>query len=431
MKSFVTLAMMFGTFLALTANAQEGRQRAKGALGSPSGVILTLRREAAKTATARFSQLFSALSEEKIRAELKLSAEQADLEGRLEKLTRDIIRAWLLRDLDATPPPPPDVLGERLSERGDRLRARVVAHAEEIAIEGILTSYQGRFLNGAIGRKARPLLSDRFGPPAIWVVDEKLRAEQVKWQLQEIGRDLGGRTTGSVFCAMRGCPQLLQFLDPETKQVPPRLARIARPYMPAVDLSKDESGLTIRLDSLTADVVRAWVIRDLEKVPPPTKDQLTQRFMDYPRLNHSLMAHAELIALEGILTQDQADRCLCSIWKEAGMKSLRDPALAARLRLSTSQRDEVLLLLAQKDTISDKQSEAQEPLFALDISRPDVRIVSEEIARDARERLDQVDAIIWDTLTPAQARILSRIMGDKVQPPPRPAAKRKKSTRPG
>ncbi len=72
------VAMIFGTFLALTANAQESRPPVSRPQGSSSAVILKVRTEAAKMATARFSRLFSALYEQKIRGELILSAKQVD-----------------------------------------------------------------------------------------------------------------------------------------------------------------------------------------------------------------------------------------------------------------------------------------------------------------------------------------------------------------
>jgi hypothetical protein len=430
MKSLMTLAMISGTVLALSAKGQESGQPTRGPQRSPSAVTLKLRREAAKVATANFSQLFSALSDGKIRPALKLSARQADLADRLEKLTRDVVSAWLLRDLDATPPPP-DVLEERLSARGDRLRARIIAHAEAMATEAILTPRQGRTLSGAIGRKVGPLLGYRFGPPAVWTVDPKVGAPELTSQLQEMERTYADHTTGPIFLAMLGVPRFREFLDPKTGEVPETMAAKARPYMPPASLSKDEYGLANRLDSLIADAYRAWLVRDLDKPPLPTRDNLCQRLMEHGWLERSLWAHAELIALEGILTPEQADRCLSSVWKELGLRALLDPALAARLRLSKSQRDEIIFLLEDKQLIWDRKSEAQAPLISLAFTRPDVANASEQIARDAADARGRVDEEIWGTLMPAQARVLRRIMGDTTQQPPRPAAKRKKATRRG
>ena len=188
MRSLVKLGMMLGTFLAtllaLNGNAQESQQPATRSRESASPVIPKLRDEAAKMGTARFSKLFSALSDKKIRAELRLTAEQADLAGRLEKLTRDVIKAWLLRDLDATPPPSADVLSQRLSERGDRLRTRIVAHAEAMLIEGILTPRQRRICTEATGRKDPPLMSRRE-PPRPFIPDETFRTYELAQHLRE------------------------------------------------------------------------------------------------------------------------------------------------------------------------------------------------------------------------------------------------------
>ncbi len=213
-------------------------------------------------------------------------------------------------------------------------------------------------MSAAKGRKAGPLLGYRFGPPAIWTVDPNLGVQELTWQLQEMAGTSGDHTSEAIFLAILGVPRFREFLDPVTGEIPQKLADIARPYMPPAALSKDEYSLANRLDSLIADAYRAWLIRDLDKSPLPTKDHLRQRLMEHGWLEHSLWAHAGLIALEGILTPEQVDRCLTSVWKELGMKALLDPALAARLRLSKSQRDEILLLVENKQVIWDKQTEA-------------------------------------------------------------------------
>ena len=97
--------------------------------------------------TAELSPLFTTLADPDDKTELHLSDQQRDLARQLDELTRDLIRAWLIRDLDADHPPKLALLSERLSERGDRLRDRVIAHAEAIALDGILTPEQAH-VNG-------------------------------------------------------------------------------------------------------------------------------------------------------------------------------------------------------------------------------------------------------------------------------------------
>jgi hypothetical protein len=427
MNSPATFAMIVGTLLALSANAQDSRKSASQPQGQPSAVVARLRDEAAKVGTGKFSELFWALSERKIRAELGLSAQQDDLVGRLEKLTRDVIKAWLLRDLDATPPPPPDVLAARLSPRGDRVRASIIAHAEAMAIEGVLTSRQGRICREATGQKATRPLGRRFGRPTIYVPDEKLGTDE----LAELLRGRGVGRAGRVFGEILGGPRLREFLDPKTGLVPPLLVPYARPCMPAVNLARDEADAANRLDSLTVDIFDAWLTRDLEKTPPPAQAELRQRLIEHPRLMDSIFGHAEVIALEGILTPDDAELCLKAVWRKAGMEALGDAALASRLRLSKSQREEIAFLLENKSQVYDRQFEAQIPLIAPSFTNPEAKALSAQIAADGRDQMNQVDEIIWDTLTPTQFRVLGQIMSDKTQQAPRAASARKKTPRRG
>ena len=89
------------------------------------------------------------------------------------------------------------------------------------------------------------------------------------------------------------------------------------------------------------------------------------------------------------------------------------------------------MLLEQKFQISDAETDAQTALVGLMPAQPELRIMSEQIASDSRERLGQTDEMIWDTLTPAQSRLLRQILFDKTQPVRSRAAKGKRSSRRG
>ncbi len=382
MSSLVRLAMIFGALLPATAIAQESRRPASRPPDSPATVTRKLRAEAAATDTGKNSRVFSALSEPRARSELKLSAPQIGMVTQLEKLTRDVIRAWLLRGLDATPPPPPDVLAERLSERGDRLRWRIVAHSEALVIQGILTPGQQQIFLKQTGRKPERLLPGRFGPQTMWIPGEERTSDDLAQLLRQTASEYV--RAGHLFLAIMVSSRIREFIDPETNKVPPHLLRFARPYMPVVNLSKEESDLVNRLNSTALDIFRSWMTRDLDKTPLPANTLLRQRVMDHRRVEDSLFAHAEAILVEGILSPEHAEIALQSIWKEKGMRSLLDPALAARLRLSRSQREEVAFLLENKNAIYDRQMEDQSVRPVL-IDDPESLIISEQIARAARE----------------------------------------------
>ena len=194
-----------------------------------------------------------------------------------------------------------------------------------------------------------------------------------------------------------GLERLGEFLDPVTNQVRPQLVRFARPFMPAVNVANEESRLANQLEPADSRIFCGLPSPRPGDRPLPPEVRLRQRLMDHRRLQDSLFAHAEVIALEPILSPERAEVCLRSVWKERGMKALLDPALATRLRLSRSQRDEVAFLLTNKDVISDMQSEAQAARPVFPLSEPESLIVSERIAGDARDRLEQVDGLIWNS----------------------------------
>lgn len=417
--------------LPLVAHAQDARPAASERRSADSAVVRKLRDDASRLDTAPLSHLFSALSAAKGGVEPPATTQQRDLAGRLEKLTRDVIRAWLLRDLDTSPLPPLEVLEQRLSGQGERLRTRIVSHAEALALQGILTPRQARAWLEKTGRKAEPLLRGRFGPQTVWIPPDDLGVEDLAGQLRQRVGAYSWSRAGFVFRAILGGRELEQFLDPKTRRVPPNLVNFAGRFMPNVELSPKESDLTERLNALTLDIFCAWLTRGLDKTPLPSRDTLKQRLVEYQRLEASLFAHAEAVALEAILTPEQADRCLCAVWRGQGMRALLDPALANRLRLSRWQQEEIHTLLEEKNSISDSQTEAQAPLVGLTQSRPDLRALDEQIAKDARARLDQVDGLIWDCLYPGQIKALSRIMDGEKRQAPRPAPRRKRPAREG
>jgi len=203
--------------------------------------------------------------------------------------------------------------------------------------------------------------------------------------------------------------------------------------MPKVDLAKKQIDLVERLDKLTLAIWRAWLIRDLDKVPLPPQPVLAQRLWEGgERIRDSLFAHAEVLALEGIVTPDQADGALTAVWEQNGMRALLDPTLAARLRLTPSQREAVFFLLESKKGILKDLSEAQWPLRRLVWDHPELRGQIEQLDREAEDREQEVDRLILsDILTAPQARILMRILGTTKQPAPHPATKTKRRSRQG
>ena len=228
----------------------------------------------------------------------------------------------------------------------------------------------------------------------------------------------GYRHAGEVFLALLGSHLFQDTFPDGIEHLSGSRLELARLYMPKVELPGTPSDLVARLDRLVIDAYRYRLSDDLEKVTPPSRQVLLQRILGHIRLSDSLFGHAEAIALEGILTGEQAELCLRVVWAQNGTTALLDPALASKLRLSRSQREEVLFLLGKKTEVSDEQTEALAPLAGLLPSHPEMTTVGERIVRDANDRMSQVDEMIWDLLTPSQLRTLIRILNR-----PKPAAR--------
>ena len=104
-----------------------------------------------------------------------------------------------------------------------------------------------------------------------------------------------------------------------------------------------------RLEKLVRHVLEAWLLRGVEENPvplelendPPTpamEERLSERGK---RLQASIVAHAEEIALTAVLTPDQVALSKRRMWTRLGVAHLLEPELGAVLHLSRSQRDEI------------------------------------------------------------------------------------------
>ncbi len=341
--------------------------------------IAILRAEASRFNPTKSSKLLGDLGNSDVTKRLALSGEQVELARRLIELTRDIIRAWLLRDLEAVPPPPVTVLAERLSDRGVRLRARLVAHAESLALEGILDREQARPWRLGTHQRAGPLLPGRLPlwPPPVVTGNEP--AAELAEELRALARR--NQQAGFVFSLLLGTAT----------------------WSPRMELPNEQRAMVRRVNNLAAAIKAAWLKRGLDQEPMPKWSVLADRYVSSARVLDSMDAHAEAIVLDGVLTPEQSDRLLAIIWRLRGLNALLDPQFATRLRLSAAQREELQDLLYNRMMLQNEFG--------------------------ARDRISEQEATIWSVLNVCQARELERMLGQRTQSPP--SAKAKKSSPPG
>jgi hypothetical protein len=413
-KGVIELVVFLGFVYCSTADAQDKRKNQPTPQELTSRLKAQLKAESSKIESAELSRLFTALADPNKKGEFRLSKQQVDRVHELDVLTRDVIRAWLVRDLDAEPPPTLTALAARLSETGNRLRARLIAHAEAIVLEGILAPEQARLLRPATGRKAEPLLAGRNGPyrsdPGIEGCDANYLADLLKDRTNGVERT-------EPFTIVLGEPGLREAYPDGIEGLDPMRKRLAQRMLPKIVVSKEQTQLAEHLDALTIAVIRAWFTRGLDQIPLPPWDLLAERAgQGGDRARDNLYAHGELILLEGILTPNQAERCVSILWKKVGTTALLDPALASRLRLSGTQRENILFLLDRKsESLYELQDRVRErgPLSPL---QPDYQLRLAEIRHEYDGHTKAADELIWNCLTPSQYRAMNRILSQATQP---------------
>ena len=334
-------------------------------------------------------------------------------------MTRDIVKAWLLRDLDEDPPPTPAALSERLSAGGGRLRARLITEAGAIVYEGILNPEQARILRTATAQKPVPLRVGRNGPPELGAAGDNRSSGELAENLRQMPGSLPV-CAGPVSLALLGKPGMREEYRNGIAHLDPLRQKLARRDLPKVDLTEEQIKLVLRLDQTTLAICKAWLLRDLDKTPLPPRTVLAQRLWEGgERFREGLFSRAELIALQGILTPEQADKAQSAVWEQYGMRALLDPTLAARLQLTRSQREEIQALLAAKKEMSTELSEAVRPLWRFRLTNPEARRQVDQMMQDSDRRQGEVDELIlMQVLTGVQARSLTRILS-----PPKPLAR--------
>jgi len=433
---FIACAFMTAITVTCLIGPAGPDDRAAGAESAlrAGDIAARLRAEAAHLETGHASELLAALSDRDTVASLRLSKTQVELAARLDQLARDIQRAWLVRGLDRQPSPPAAEMAERLSERGRRLRTGVVRQAEAIALEGVLEPDQTRRLLGRAGR--RPLRSMASGYRSFSVPASQTPPEE---------KGLADRQ-------IRGWIQNLATPGYQPSEL--YKVFLGEGERGALGLSDEQTALIRRLERATRDVVRDWLARGLDGPEPLPRDQwedpapprMVQRLSeDGGRLWVNLLLRSEVIALEGVLEPEQAMRSKRRLWSRSGLDlvdarmggspgiiALLDPEVAAALRLSKGQRDELaariedlkVLAWGLSDRVGTGFSAVQHAHWAKEITNDQCTAAEESLTSVARVQISQAEEPVWDVLSTRQIRAFRRLVSvpDLGHPEKRPAA---------
>ena len=404
-------ALFLVTF-SLSGCAVGARAQEVGPSGAPQGrtaaaLEKAVRKEAAALDKGPASEVFGALcrlGEQK--TDRGAGRAGACAAARLDALTREILRAWLLRGLDASPPPKD--LDERLSDKGKAWRAAIVAHAEAIALQSALRPGQVIRVGGK-RRSIPPLLSGRYRlhprrpPPE----PQPQTDGELERALRLEASYLGGRdwNASPIFFVL--------------------LFRGQARAQKAIGLTAQQVAFVRRLEGIILDTERAWLLRDLGGRRPP-RDLADRYFEPGVRAQASMVAHAEGIVLDGILAADQAENLRRAYWTWEGVESLNDPELARRLGISGSQHDALLDELGnwreRRDQISARISQIG--------SSPTVfgnAALQKELKNQRDAQFEATESPVWELLTRSQARTLARLLGREPRPSPPPRTKAKET----
>lgn len=406
---FVALLATLASLATPSSPAQQSpsnRMTPRESLGS---IKDRLKAEAAQVETAAVSPLFTAIPRLAADPAFRLQDGQVQLCRRLETLARDLVRSRLLRGLDREPPPEAVELEARLSDRGVKLREAIFAHTEEMALQGILSPEQSlRWLTTA-GVKPRLSLRGRVKRNVADVSSNQQNVAQLTSELRTLARSFP--RSGQVFEVILGqlwidseFPDGVHQIDPEVR------AKIDAGNLPEVELEPDQRRLAQRLDELTKDIVAAWMVRGLDDKPGPSRPALVERLLRAPVTVDALDAHAEAIALEGILKPDQSGRCLAVLWIRMGVQSLLDPSLSAQLKLTRSQREQIESMIEGKEKLLREIQEATSPLQVARLNDPDLDASLEAFNREVHGQSRVADAAVLEVLTPSQSRRLRQLL---------------------
>jgi hypothetical protein len=434
--------MVFSLVIACLAwMPSEDPQAAPRSVGAqsrpPDEIASKLGKEVARLETCFVSEFFAALSKSEGAGDpAGISREQAAVIRGLDEVARDALRSWSARGLEkgGTPASP---------EQFERMKQSVVAHAEAVVLEAVLTADQAKHWRGRISRPGIPPLTGRYPTIPYNYNDER--------PLQTLGDfDATIRSKATYLSWEHGSASDLFAILLGVGTEP--IAGLSAPQAdlkankgPIPGLSSRELKLLQRLERVACDAQRLWLLRCLDKVPPQgdLRQQLPTRAMEQrlsdsgKRLCASIVAHAEAIALEAVLNPDQAETAKRRLWIRTGLYALLDPDLGRLLRITSAQREEIatrleartVLFHNRQGVLGNDFAKLSQASLAGQITEAQWKASEKQLVERFDDQMGEYDEPIWEVLSTAQIRVLNGILGRPA--PSRPPAKPKRAGRPG
>jgi hypothetical protein len=307
---------------------------------------------------------------------------------------------------------PPDL------EEWRRLKARVVAHAEAIVLEGVLRPNEVRRWKPQASKPLAPQLPGRYSIIPIDYIDGHIPAEDTREAFCRsiYSRQFNENRSSVLFAILLG----YRSVSPVP---PPRPPAHETPFP---GLIPDQVRVLEDVDLLARLVRRYWLVRDVE--PPPRRDNDPDEVGKLPptpamefrlsdrglRVHASIVAHAEEMALGIVLEPEQFEKAKIELWRRRGVHALLDPELAARLRLSSAQRNELAEALSNRVEV---YHWAVRSVVANFINIPyatgpvnEVKRLERQFYEEKAQKIAQLDQPIWELLKPSQLRSLAGLL---------------------
>jgi hypothetical protein len=300
-------------------------------------------------------------------------------------------------------------------EEWKRLKARVIAHAEAIVLEGVLRPNEVRHWKPQASKPLAPQLAGRNSIIPIDYPDGRIPLENTReafcrsiysWQFNE-------NRSSDLFAVLLG----YRSLSPVP---PPRPPAHETPFP---GLAPDQVRVLEDVDLLARNVRRYWLVRDVEAPPrrdndpdevgklPPTP-AMEFRLSDAGlRVRASIVAHAEEMAFVIVLEPDQFEKAKVELWRRRGVHALLDPELAARLPLSRAQRNELAEALSNRVEVYHR--ELRNVVFNIPYATAPVNEIlrlERQLKEEMAQKIADLDQPIWELLKPSQLRSLAGLL---------------------